>query len=398
MAQYALPPGAVRKRAVFGLMDRDGWTWATIKATFWFLLIIFLLGYVPDRAYYLTVSPTIDLGFNAISPINLCPAENKGLPCPAPAGAVIPWEESPENLSLPGGGRAGAGTFTSGENIYLIGGRTAAGTTASVLTSTVFEGNLTAWAEAPALPEPRSDAAYISLGGLPFVVGGKDASGAPTSTVFQGVVTNGVLTGWEAASVTLPEPLSDLSGTSTAAGLYVFGGLTAEGQPSAKTYQSALAAGGGAIKLQPWTELTQLPLPEARADANAISTGAAVYVTGGRGPNGPTSSVFYLAFNTHGLPKTDVDSGLPLAGAFPSNSRLVRHCLSRATTMHRSPARARSTSSAATTPMARSSTPTCSRCPARPTGRSLPGTSWRPRSCQRRVPRPPLRSSASTCS
>ncbi len=102
MAQYALPPGAVRKRAVFGLIDRDGWTWATIKATFWFLLIIFLLGYVPDRAYYLTVSPTIDLGFNAISPINLCPAENNGLPCPAPAGAVIPWEQSPENLSLPG--------------------------------------------------------------------------------------------------------------------------------------------------------------------------------------------------------------------------------------------------------------------------------------------------------
>ena len=98
MAQYALPPGAVRRRAVFGLLDRDGWAWATIKATFWFLLIIFLLAYVPDRAYYLAVSPTIDLGFNAISPINLCPAENNGLPCPAPAGAVIPWEESPDEL------------------------------------------------------------------------------------------------------------------------------------------------------------------------------------------------------------------------------------------------------------------------------------------------------------
>ena len=136
MAQYALPPGAVRKRAVFGLLDRDGWAWATIKALFWFLLIIFLMGYVPDRAYYFTVSPTIDLGFNAISPINLCPAENNGLPCPAPAGAVIPWEESPTELDLPGGGRTGAGTFTSGETVYLVGGRTAAGATASVLTST----------------------------------------------------------------------------------------------------------------------------------------------------------------------------------------------------------------------------------------------------------------------
>src|SRR5215211_2138944 len=124
MAQYALPPGAVRKRAVFGLLDRDGWSWATLKALFWFLLIIFLLGYVPDRAYYLTVSPTIDLGFNAISPVNLCPADNKNLPCPAPAGAVIPWEQAPQDLSLPAG-RAGAGVFTSGEAIYLIGGRTA---------------------------------------------------------------------------------------------------------------------------------------------------------------------------------------------------------------------------------------------------------------------------------
>ena len=88
MAQYALPPGAVRRRAVFGLLDADGWTWATIKATFWFVFIIFVLGYVPDRAYYFTVSPTIDLGFNAISPINLCPADNQTLPCPAPAGAV----------------------------------------------------------------------------------------------------------------------------------------------------------------------------------------------------------------------------------------------------------------------------------------------------------------------
>src|ERR687894_1307666 len=121
MAQYALPPGAVRRRAAFGLLDADGWTWATIKATFWFGLIIFLLGYVPDRAYYFTVSPTVDVGYNAISPINLCPAENKTLPCPAPAGAVIPWEESPAELALPAG-RTDADVFTSGENVYLIGG------------------------------------------------------------------------------------------------------------------------------------------------------------------------------------------------------------------------------------------------------------------------------------
>src|SRR5262245_58589066 len=234
MADLALPPGAIRRRAVFGLLDRDGWTWASVKATFWFLLIIFLLGYVPDRAYYFVVSPTIDLGYNAISPINLCPADNLTLPCPAPAGAVIPYQQSPEQLALPGGGRAGAGVYTNGENMYLIGGRTPSGTTASVLTSTVFNGNLTTWAEGPALPEPRSDAAFISLGGIPYVIGGKDASGAPTTTTFQGIVSNGQLTGWQTpADLALKEPLADLMGTTTAGGLYIFGGIGADGQPSA---------------------------------------------------------------------------------------------------------------------------------------------------------------------
>ena len=309
MAQYALPPGAVRRRAVFGLLDADGWGWASLKATFWFLFIIFLLGYVPDRGYYFTVAPTVDLGFNAISPINWCPADNKGLPCPAPAGAVIPWEESPATLALPSG-RAGAGSFTSGEKIYVIGGRTPEGTTASVLTSTVFNGNLTPWAEAAALPEPRSDAAVLNLSGVPHVVGGSDASGAPTATVFRGVVEDGVLTGWEdATDLALPDALTDVVGASTGSGLYIFGGRTADGL-SAKTYRSALTT-TGTPKLQKWVELTELPLPEARANGSAVSTGSSAYVIGGEGPNGPTDSVFYIAFDTHGLPKVDTATGRP---------------------------------------------------------------------------------------
>jgi len=310
MAQYALPPGAVRRRAVFGLLDADGWGWATVKATFWFLLIIFLLGYVPDRGYYFTVAPTVDLGFNAISPVNWCPADNKDLPCPAPAGAVIPWEESPAALALPAG-RAGAGSFTSGEKIYVIGGRTADGTTASVATSTVFNGNLTSWEEAAALPEPRSDAAIVNLGGVPYVVGGSDASGAPTQTVFRGVIADGLLTGWEPATdLALPEALTDLVGASTGQGLYIFGGRTANGL-SAKTYRSALTT-TGTPTLQAWVELTEIPLPEARANGTAVSTGSSAYVVGGEGPNGPTSSVFYLAFDTHGLPEVESDTGRAL--------------------------------------------------------------------------------------
>jgi hypothetical protein len=311
MAQYALPPGAVRKRAVFGLLDADGWTWASIKATFWFLLIIFLLGYVPDRAYYLTVSPTIDLGFNAISPVNLCPAENKpGLPCPAPAGSVIPWDPSPPQLALPEG-RTGALVFTSGSTLYLIGGETAAGPTASVIyTEASEDGNLTAWTEGPPLPQPRSHATALNLSGVPHVIGGLDASGAPTMTVYQGTVEEGVLTGWtELADVALPAALSDASGVSSAAGLYLFGGRTADGI-SNKTWWAEMPEGANA-KLKGWVELTELPLPEARASATAVNTGASVYVLGGEGAEGPTNSVFYLGLDNDGHPVEVAATGRP---------------------------------------------------------------------------------------
>ena len=158
MAQYALPPGAVRRRAVFGLLDADGWTWATIKATFWFLLIIFLLGYVPDRAYYFTVSPTVDLGFNAISPVNLCPAENK---TPALSrhrpGAVIPWEASPDELALPAAvAPARWHLHVAAQIIYLVGGRDRGRRHGERPDhDRRSDGNLTPWAEGPALPEPR---------------------------------------------------------------------------------------------------------------------------------------------------------------------------------------------------------------------------------------------------
>ena len=64
MAQTTLPAPrpqvAPRRRAFFGLFDADGWGWASAKAIFWFVTIIMLLGYLPDRAYYFTVQRTVD--------------------------------------------------------------------------------------------------------------------------------------------------------------------------------------------------------------------------------------------------------------------------------------------------------------------------------------------------
>ena len=51
MAGQALSPGTTtRRRVLFGLLDADGWSWASLKAFFWFIVLIFMLGYIPDRA------------------------------------------------------------------------------------------------------------------------------------------------------------------------------------------------------------------------------------------------------------------------------------------------------------------------------------------------------------
>ena len=112
----ALTPGRMHRRALFGFLDADGWGWAGVKAGVWLVIIIMLLGYIPDRAYYFTVGRTIDLGIMFWSPVNLCPPENGGLPCPPPGGSVEPWQLSPSQLDLPEA-RTGGALAQLGSNV-----------------------------------------------------------------------------------------------------------------------------------------------------------------------------------------------------------------------------------------------------------------------------------------
>ncbi len=315
MAQLALPPGAARRRAVFGLLDADGWGYAGVKATFWFLLIIFLLGYIPNLAYYFTVANTVQIGYNAVPIVNFCDAGNdapgRQIPCPAPPGTVIPWQGSPGELALLGGARSGAVAIQSGPRVYLAGGTTSTGATADVIVTTVSsEGNLSPWTAGPALPAARTDAALAVLGGVPLVIGGLDASGKPTNTVFQGTVSNGEITGWALAdgskpgvpNLTLPVALSGTSAIATGNGIMLFGGRTADGI-TAKVWSASFGTATPPT-LGSWTEVTALPLPEARTDATAILGGNFVYVIGGQGPSGPTNTVFRLYLSA-GVPAPD---------------------------------------------------------------------------------------------
>ena len=93
MAQQALGAGTdvPRKRALFGLLDADGWAWASVKAFVWLVIIILMLGYIPDRAYYLTVGRTVDLGVLVWSPINLCPRQRDAAVSGAASARSSPW-------------------------------------------------------------------------------------------------------------------------------------------------------------------------------------------------------------------------------------------------------------------------------------------------------------------
>jgi hypothetical protein len=312
MAHRALPPGAVRRRTAFGLFDADGWTWAGIKATFWFFTIIFLLGYLPDRAYYFTVSPTIDVGYNVVSPINFCDGRNRGLPCPAPHGATIPWqeggaaEEGAPGVRLPQP-RAQAAAFNLAENIYVAGGVGPDGATASVLGTMLEDDDLTGWSEVSALPEPRVDAVGLVSNGVPYVIGGTDAGGNPTTTVFRGIVEEGALSGWDTVEeLELPVALTDASAVATVRGIYLFGGLV-DGQASDVVYLAE--AGEDDAPIQAWTEVTQLPLPEPRAGATAVAVADFVYLLGGYGPDGMSNLVFFLALDEEGVPVADEGTG-----------------------------------------------------------------------------------------
>jgi hypothetical protein len=307
MAQRALGAGMIvpRRRAMLGLLDADGWAWAGVKAFAWLVIIILLLGYIPDRAYYLTVNRTVELGVLAWSPVNLCPPTNESLPCPAPVGAITPWHQSPPDLDLPAPRTDGSATQL-GTRILYIGG-----TDGEAAQDTVFVaqlsgiGNFDKWSEGPPLPEPRSDASVVQVSGTVYVLGGLDADGAPTTTVFTLTPDpqTGALGGWETApeELTLREALSGAAGAAAPDGLLLIGGEGPDG-PVATTWKSRFDAKG---VLQGWEE--EAPLLTPQADATAAIIGDHVWLYGGHDANGPTATV------------QRGDLGLAAAVGFPDN-------------------------------------------------------------------------------
>ncbi|MEA2653696.1 MAG: hypothetical protein QOI37_923 [Chloroflexota bacterium] len=314
MAQQALGAGTVlpRRRALFGLLDADGWGWASVKAFVWLIIIIFILGYLPDRAYYLTVGRTVDLGVLAWSPVNLCPPTNLTLPCPAPVGALVPWEASPSQLDLPQPRTDGSVLQVGTQILYIGGSDGKTAQTSTYVARTVGTGNFDKWSDGPALPAPRADASVAYVAGSIYLIGGRDASGAPTSTVYvlKPDSQTGALGDWKpATALALPEARSGTSVVVTPDGVLLIGGRNASG-PVATTWKSKLNAQGA---LGAWAP--EQPLLTPQADATAVLVGDYVWLYGGSDADRPVAKVQRGAF---GLKAAE---GLP---ANPNEGKLIR--------------------------------------------------------------------------
>jgi hypothetical protein len=294
----ALPAGrAVRRRALFGFFDSDGWGWATTKAFFWLLVIIITLGYIPDRAYYFVVSRTIELGILGWSPVNLCPPENGStMPCPVPAGAVLPWQASPAEAGLPEARTQGVAAQL-GTNLLYIGGLDGDEPSPTTYKATIEKGNIGAWSEGPELPAARANAGIAILSGTIYLVGGIGPDGEPTDTVWSLGLDpdSGELGAWaevtigegdEADPVTLPEARAGAAAAAVTDGIVLAGGVGANGTPTATVWKSTLDDKGqlGEFKDQPGL-LTPV------TDASMSLEGTFLWVFGGTDADGPTAAV-----------------------------------------------------------------------------------------------------------
>ena len=291
MAHQALGTGMIvpRKRALFGILDADGWAWAGMKAFVWMLIILVMLGYIPDRAYYLTVNRTVDLGVLAWSPINFCPPDNETLPCPAPVGALVPWHDSPEQVGLPAP-RTDGTAIQLGTKILYVGGSDGEAAQSTVFMAQISgTGNFDAWAEGPALPAPRSNASVLQVSGTVYVIGGLDGDGAPTATVYTLTPDpqTGVLGEWVEApeALVLPEGRAGTAGVAAPDGILLIGG-DGPGGPVTTTWKSKFDEKG-----VPGAWEAEAPLNIPQTDATAAVVGDFVWLYGGHDGNGAVGAV-----------------------------------------------------------------------------------------------------------
>ena len=320
----ALPPGrSIHRRALFGFVDADGWAYAFVKATFWLFVIIIVLGYIPDRAYYFMVSRTLDIvGTPGLSVVNLCPPENgPTVPCPVPAGGVLPWQTSPDAINLPQP-RTGGVVAAIGKQLLYIGGSDGKAAQSNTYITNAANGTFDTWTDGPALPEARTDAALANLNGTAYLIGGTGPDGKPTTSVWSlGIDTDtGKLGTWTDLKLPLPAARTSAVAVAVTDGLVVLGGKDENGKVSPTVWKSTLDSNG---KLGDWKE--QPGLPHAVSGASVAFVGSFLWVYGGSDDAGATNAVQRADYGNTSVSTVAASgapggSGAPAAAASPASS------------------------------------------------------------------------------
>ncbi len=139
-------------------------------------------------------------------------------------------------------------------------------------------GNFDKWTEGPSLPEPRADASVVFVAGSIYVIGGRDASGAPTKTVF--VLSpdrqTGALGEWTTADYARPARSPQRRGRGDHPGRPAARRRPERDGPVATTFKTLLNSTGA---LGAWSQEQSLNTPQ--ADATAVLVGDYLWLYGG---------------------------------------------------------------------------------------------------------------------
>jgi hypothetical protein len=207
----------------------------------------------------------------------------------------VPWQASPPEAALPEP-RTNGVAAQLGTNLLYIGGTdgTADEPSDSTFVAQISDGNFGGWAEGPALPEGRTDAAITTLSGTAYLVGGLGPDGAPTDTVWSigldpdtsALGTWAPLQDADEAEITLPEARSGAAVVAVTDGLLVVGGRGPDGNPTSTVWKSTVGDDGF---LAEFKEQPALVFPV--ADADIALEGTYLWLYGGSDANGAVGGV-----------------------------------------------------------------------------------------------------------
>ncbi|HEY9054375.1 MAG TPA: hypothetical protein VIO60_06115, partial [Rectinemataceae bacterium] len=204
-------------------------------------------------------------------------------------GAIGPWASA---SALPTAMKDGS-AFASGNILYYLGGRGAGGLSDAIYYTLVWQdgslgfGSDLHWERnARSLPQPRANAALALHDGWVYLIGGTTPEGATASIIRARIWQDGQIGQWYECPETLGQALWGCSATVAGDRLYVAGGANISGPK--KAFRSFGFGEYGS--LADARSETELPIPLQKAVL--ASDGEDLILAGGWDADGPSSSVY----------------------------------------------------------------------------------------------------------